>query len=293
MSLALDEPLLGTASVVRSWILLEHPGPWGYEAIIQNRLPRRVARALRDRGRDLRIRVVLIRRPGRSEPAGRECYFAHTGLQSSWLQHTHLPGGATDLLDLDWEPLANGHRLDAVRTAEDPIYLVCTNGARDPCCAERGRPLARALAAAFGERLWESSHIGGDRFAGNLVCFPHGLYFGRVSPDEAVRIAMGYEEGRLDLEHYRGRSCYDFATQAAECLLRRRDDLRGVDDLFLTGRQLGQGRVRAEFTGPGGEPLSIELDVERAVKGRSLTCHGTDLAHPPRYVVRGEASARG
>ena len=29
-------------------------------------------------------------------------------------------------------------------------------------------------------------HVGGDRFAGNLVCLPEGLYFGRVGPEETL-----------------------------------------------------------------------------------------------------------
>ena len=33
--------------------------------------------------------------------------------------------------------------------------------------------------------MWQSSHIGGDRFAGNVVFLPEGLYYGRVEPAEA------------------------------------------------------------------------------------------------------------
>src|SRR5688572_32757811 len=34
------------------------------------------------------------------------------------------------------------------------------------------RSIARALAAEDEENVWECSHIGGDRFAANLICFP-------------------------------------------------------------------------------------------------------------------------
>src|SRR3712207_8624946 len=40
-------------------------------------------------------------------------------------------------------------------------------------------------------------------FAGNLVCFPHGMYFGRVSPGEGRHIASEYEAGRIVLARYR------------------------------------------------------------------------------------------
>ena len=46
LSRALGEPLLGTASRVRGWVLLEQPGPWGREAVLQSRLDRDLAVAL-------------------------------------------------------------------------------------------------------------------------------------------------------------------------------------------------------------------------------------------------------
>src|SRR5207249_4701681 len=114
-----------------------------------------------------------------------------------------------------------------------------------------------ALAASHGELVWESSHIGGDRFAGNLVCLPHGLYFGRVGPAEAAEVADAYLAGRIDLGHYRGRSCYDMLVQAAEDAVRRRWGLTGVDDLVLSARE-GGGRdeVATTWAGPGGPYLA-------------------------------------
>ena len=47
--------------------------------------------------------------------------------------------------------------------------------------------MAAALAAAHPEETWEVSHIGGDRFAGNLLVLPHGLYYGRLDPAAAAR----------------------------------------------------------------------------------------------------------
>ena len=44
------------------------------------------------------------------------------------------------------------------------------------------RPSAvrRAARPDRSEWVWQCTHVGGDRFAGNLVCFPEGLFFGRV-----------------------------------------------------------------------------------------------------------------
>jgi hypothetical protein len=64
------------------------------------------------------------------------------------------------------------------------------------------------------------SHLGGDRFAGNLLVVPRGDYFGRLEPEDAEPLVSGYEAGQLDLAHYRGRSIQPRLVQAAEHFVR-------------------------------------------------------------------------
>jgi hypothetical protein len=280
--------MIGTASVVTNWILLEHPGPWGYDAGIQSRIPRRVAREIRSRARSLRIRVVLIRRHGRSSPERRLCYFAHTGTARQRLERLEL-AHVGDLLDVDWTPLRAGEPVAGVEHPY-PLFLVCTNGARDRCCAEKGRAVASALTAVAADRAWECSHIGGDRFAGNLVCFPHGVYYGRVAPAEAAGIAAQYERGLLDLDHYRGRSCYDFATQAAEAFLRSERHVPAIADVRLVDRAVQGQRLEAVFDVPGGR-ARVSVAVRQAAELRHLTCQALVESRPPEYVLLGLAGA--
>jgi hypothetical protein len=103
----------------------------------------------------------------------------------------------------------------------EPVFAVCTHGRHDACCAERGRPVAAGLAAVHPESTWEVSHIGGDRFAANLLVLPDGLYYGRLEPAAAVGVADAHLGGRVDLEHLRGRSGMAMSLQAAEIELRR------------------------------------------------------------------------
>lgn len=284
----MKEPQHGTASIVRSWILIEQPGPWGPNAYMQSRLPRQVARWLRALTAELAIRVVLLRRHGRTDPERRHCYLAHTCATTSWVEHGVLRS-AKEILDVNLSPLAAGERTGFGTLHERPLYLVCTNGRRDPCCAERGRPLARTLSAAFGERVWECSHIGGDRFAGNVVCFPHGIYLGRVRPEEAVSIAQRYAEGIIDLDHYRGRSCYDFAVQSAEYFVRRRENLHHVNDLVLVKRtERRPGEVIAEFSSLDGSSYRVRVRNAPAVEARPLTCHSAEESRPRSFELMEE-----
>jgi hypothetical protein len=104
---------------------------------------------------------------------------------------------------------------------EEVLFCVCTHGKHDACCAEKGRPVAAALAQAYPEATWEVSHIGGDRFAGNALVLPYGLYLGRLEPESALAAAADVLGGRLPLDVLRGRSSLPMPAQAAEIALLR------------------------------------------------------------------------
>ena len=186
----LAEPLAGTASTVRNWILFEQPGPWGYHALSESRLDPDVAAHLR-RLRWLGVRVLLIRRTDRpllpDASQDRHVFLIHSGPGGPWIRHAVVDTLA-DLMAMDLEPLGSGER-SIGKPWDGPLFVVCTNGRRDACCAERGRPLAGRLTIEWPDRAWECTHIGGDRFAATLVAFPHGLYFGRMEPDHGAGIA--------------------------------------------------------------------------------------------------------
>lgn len=281
--------MFGTASTATNWILVEQPGPWGWDAVHQSRLSRSVAGALRSVVRELLIRVVLIRRSGgRTGPRGRHCFLVHSGPDAPWMEHALL-GRLDDLLDVDLAGFATGRPTGLGRMETDPLFLVCTNGARDPCCAERGRPLAATLDKEFEDRVWECSHIGGDRFAPNLVCFPHGVYFGRVAPEDGAQIARDFEAGVLDLGHYRGRSCYPFEVQAAEYFARRESGLARVDDLSPTRRtEVAPGEIEVEFERDADTGFVVRVAVTPAEPPRLLTCKSTSVSRPPRYELLDE-----
>ena len=299
LSRALTEPLHGTASVVRGWVLLEQPGPWGMEAVTESRLDRDLARALHRAAAAAHLRLLLIRRPGREAPGDRRggppadrgasqplaCFVAHTSRKGRWLERRRLDDPA-ELLELDMARVVAGERPGFGEEATEPVYLACTNGRHDRCCATYGRPLALALRASHGELVWESSHVGGDRFAGNLVCLPDGHYFGRVGPDDAERVVGLHRKGTIDLDHWRGCCIDPPVVQAAEWFARRRTGLAGVDDLALEGRGHLPGGVDAvRFRLPDGTRLRVVLRATRDADPRPLTCHSARPESPLSFSL--------
>ncbi|HJW62452.1 MAG TPA: sucrase ferredoxin [Actinomycetes bacterium] len=286
LSRALEEPQFGTASRVRGWVLLEQPGPWGREAVLESQLDRDLARALHRAAEAARVRLLLIRRSGRRRPGqSTTCFLAHTSRRDRWLERRRLDDPA-ELLELDMAKVTAGERPGFGDPVGEPVYLVCTNGRHDRCCATYGRPLALALAERHGDLVWESSHVGGDRFAGNLVCLPSGHYFGRVGPAEADRVLGLHRKGVIDLDHYRG-CCIDPPTvQAAEWFARRATGLLGIDDLDLLGRERLEAGVEAvRFRLAGGGTVRVLLRAGRVDDPRPLTCHSARPESPLRFTL--------
>jgi hypothetical protein len=265
--------------------MLEQPGPWGHQALIESGLPVEVGSRLRVLGRDLGVRVLLVKRRDRLT-GPRRCFFAYTGARERRLRSLELDDPA-ELLDVDLRKQVGNRFTDVGDPFDGHLLLVCTHGKHDPCCAREGAPLYRALEGS-GERgaVWECTHIGGDRFAGNLVCFPHGLYFGRVTRGDGARVAEAYVRGEIELDLYRGRSAYSPAVQAAEERVRRTHGLIGVDDLVLV-RHVGREKrsQRIEFSGPNRERYAAEVEVGE-LDPRPLTCKATHPHAPRAFTVR-------
>jgi hypothetical protein len=304
LSLSLGEPLPGSASHAQSWLLVEQPGPWGRFALRESRLDPEIGAELERRCAQAGVTALLVKRPGRAQMARRRVLAGCSRPGEAFLESLQL-SSADELLALDLEGLARGRSLGG-EPLDGPVYLVCTNGKRDACCARRGRPIAAALAAARPEATWECSHTGGHRFAGVLICLPDGLVYGRLDPESALRVVDAYERRQIEPAWFRGRSAYEGAVQAADAYLRMHERIRGLDDLVVVGGDDGSVllerhdgvrfavRVRAGEAEPprpsscrdlrseGKRPLVWVLEsIERLQAASSYASAGSSANEPP------------
>lgn len=273
----LGEEVAGTAPMVTAWLLVEQPGPWGRSAPSDSRLDPGVAAALERRADQVEgLRVQLVRRPARAGVTGqasepRTALVCHPGGPGGWLRRMEFTDPA-DLLDLDLGQVAAGMAPPGTRPHDRPVYLVCTNGARDRCCAEVGRPLAAALRDRFGDAVWETTHVGGHRFAGNVVCLPDGTYYGRLDAARGAEVIATHREGRLDLHRLRGRSPLPPPAQAAEVAVRRRSGLTAAGDVTVEGfEKRGEG---------AGEVVTVRLRVGEGVVAVAVRRRPTGRTRP-------------
>lgn len=286
-SLERSDRLAGTASTVRSFLLVEHAGPWGAEALRDARLPDGLGARLADAGRRAGVRVLLVRRPGRrsADSESTHVFAARAAGADSWLASAVLDR-VDDVADLDLAAFREGPPA-GLEPHPGPVLAVCTHGRHDACCAERGRPVALALAAGrHAEATWECSHIGGDRFAGNLLVLPRGHYYGRLDPASAIEVADAVADGRLALDHLRGRSDVAMPVQAAEIDVRRRLGLTGLDDVRPTSARTGADVTTVSLEAAG-RPVRVRVRRLLGDPGR-LTCGAARDNPVPRFEVEPE-----
>jgi hypothetical protein len=264
----LDEPMIGSAAQRVRWLLVEDRSAWGTKAV-RDVLGKRLEATAKERG----VRLLLVRRRegDPSADAVRRVFMVDTATREMAVRTVEDVGDVAALLDLAVA--------DFGAPLTDPLFLVCANGKRDACCALRGRALITALAADHGERTWECTHLGGHRFAANLVCLPDGLVYGRVTPADGPRLASSYLDGRLDPAFLRGRSAWPAPAQVAEAALRARLGLEGIGDVELASANVHADRASVELRALGGAHR-FELVAERATPPRPTSCRADDLEEP-------------
>lgn len=215
--LASGESMLGTATRVDVWVLLEHPPPWGADALAHNALPPST-RAWLDAmlnafaAQGLRARAQFIRSADAdgadAPPGGWTLFVGREGKLFRWQAASYDDFERLHLPTAPLAPLRETH------------YFVCTNGQRDLCCARYGLPTFARLREHVGRRVWQTTHLGGHRFAPNVLALPQGVLYGRVFERDAAALAETVDSGAVAVAHLRGRSAYPPEAQAAEAQLR-------------------------------------------------------------------------
>ena len=223
-SRAAHEPMVGSAPTDTRYLLLEYAGAWGKQALRDSRLPDEVKQRL---GSLEGVNVLLVRRPGGLTADGVRLFAVDVTPTEATITATTLPD-VTSVLQLDLDGFAGTGVLPGLEPWDGDLHLVCTNGSRDLCCAEMGRPVAAAVAAQWPEETWECTHLGGHRFSATLLTFPSALCLGRLDPESAVMALEEVEVGRHPLGFTRGRAGLSGAAQVAMVHVM---EAAGLDDL--------------------------------------------------------------
>ena len=262
------ESMWGTANQVDVWLLLEYKPAWQAKVLADNDLAEQTRNwlaqsisRLSDAG--YKVRPQFVRQPeldrddSRLMVAVSERLLEFSGTGYDFLQ-------SLDLLEI----VQNAHTYPQL---EQPRYFVCTNGQRDMCCSRFGLPSYAALRERLGDRVWQVSHLGGHRFAPNVLVLPAGVLYGRVDVAYVSEFLQATESNTLDFSRLRGRSRYPAHVQAAEASL----GVSGMRLLHVTGDDTA---AEVTFATP---QESLKVAVQRATQALPvLKSCGDDDAQP-------------
>lgn len=280
---ARQDPLVGSAPPARGWLLFECPGPWPVKATrlfgdLSDEMDRRTLAA--------EVRPMLVRRPGRTELGAPRSWWFVDSVEQTWVRGewstTEDVRAALDLVDV------SRRAATAAMTPADPMILVCAHAKHDVCCAVRGRPIAAQLATRWPELVWECSHLGGDRFAGNIAMLPDSVFYGGLDTHDAEGLVADHLAGEVTLERLRGTGMHTSAAQAAVAELLRRSGSRRLGDVTVVSvHPAGAGVWEIGLRGRGTLPAHTVLTVERRWRTpERLTCSGLQPKTAAEYVVR-------
>ncbi len=275
--------MLGTASPTRGYLLVEEPGAWGQEAVPSSRLGPEVTAALVATAAQASLKLLLVRRPVRrgGETSRRRLFRVATRRGSEQVRTRECDVG-------DLVPAAADD--DGWDLSDAPLLLVCTHGRKDWDCALRGRPLAAAFADLEPDTTWECSHVGGCRFAANLLTLPSGHTYGRVDVADVPEVVSAVRRGQVLPRLLRGRTTDAMVVQAAAAHARLELGRTAADDLVPSGAQrLAEAGHVGESDGTGlsqahGERWRVTLDGAAGLPGVVVELEQTHVAAAQRLT---------
>ncbi len=282
------DSMLGTAPPQTRVLLVHQSGPWGPRGLLESRCDPGVAQRIDRAAADAGMRLQAIRRPGKHDvgkPAG-GYEFAIADTRAGFAATTWWR--ADDPAEIAGEVEAGWPRRPPSEIDTAPIYLVCAHGRHDACCALRGRPVAEALQRARPGRVWETTHLGGDRFAANLLVLPMGQLYGRVPPAVASELADRTDAGEVVPGLMRGRIGLSPIAQAALIYAHGKLGIVERDALTVTAVQrVDSDLALVDVVTPRGIAI-VTVAVETSPAAQ-LTCRGPQGATSRQY--RGVAIA--
>jgi hypothetical protein len=255
-----QEPLFGSGTHATHWLLVEYDTPWPARALKQADLPEPVKQHLLDFKNQVEGARVQFFRGREGVQENPRLFLARADQLDRPLQKIELTS-YEQLLDFDLAALFEGDVPPAQRY--EPILAICTNGKRDLCCAKYGTAAFHAMAAIDPEHVFQTTHIGGHRFAANALWLPYGVNYGRLEPEQAGDLLAMMDKNQISLANYRGHTTMPAPAQAADHYLRQHGNWLEVADLRLEAIDGTEPHWQVSFwVEPAGESKTVEVTLE-------------------------------
>jgi len=269
--------MAGTApETLDAWVAFELRGKWASKAV--ESLPDAERKALKGLAGERAVRIVGIKSEGRAHGTQPLVMFrADANLRAPSLSEWTLD---------EWSGLLGLLPSPTPRTK--PLFLVCTHGKRDVCCAREGWPIyERFVERLEHDEVWQSTHLGGHRFAPNVLVLPAGILYGRVTLDDVDPLLEATRQGRFfDLDKVRGRCSLPAVVQFAEVALRKVLGMLSIGALESWSLvQSSQEKALVELL-LDQERWHVEIAIGKATEARQTSCDKPELSRPTTFALQ-------
>lgn len=289
---SIEESIVGTAEYKKIYLVIEQPGTWGQDALLECSLPDGFGKALKEEINFPEVGIFLARRTDLAQTERRT-----TNRRRFWLAHT-TPGGVrmrsgsldniTDLLRWDWQAIIRGELPAVGRRSADPVLFLCTNGKKDQCCAVHTRKIIDELRPnpELTGQIYEASHIGGHRFAPTGILLPFGIMVGRMTTESCTELLNDAWSGLINWEFMRGRTSQPSFAQIAEIEVRKFAGVKQIDALDVvvmrSGKPLSASSIQTlnesdyvQVRHSDGRSWNVDLEPSKTISRKKL-CTGDE-----------------
>jgi len=212
-SLNINESPIGSASQFDKYFLIAVPLPWKGEITESKKFPKEI-KSLIDQHSDLlqttkilgfhtenkyynpnKTHIILFKKPKESLEKFSKLEFFPDQKNLEELIH--------NLFHSNYQ----NHPSQINQSHKFRDLLICTHGARDTCCASIGYPIYKKILSSKKSseiRVLQVSHIGGHRFAPNIIDMPNGRNWVKITKDSINTFISQKKPMRFFKENYRG-----------------------------------------------------------------------------------------
>jgi len=206
------EQLAGTAANSKAFILIEHFNPFPGK-VIEAHFDTEWLRKMQAIAKSYKGKLLLIRNKKTNNKTCRISFVDCTECKYFSVE--------TEIENAVMVPLKEMIEDECTAWETDPFFLICSNGKKDKCCSKFGYPVYKFFESFNADiKVWECSHVGGDRFAANVVVMPYGIYYGHVAVEDVGHILVRTLLRKIYKNKFRGLSRRSFYEQAIEYHLR-------------------------------------------------------------------------
>lgn len=183
----LQEDIIGTATNYQTYILVECPTPWTYEAFNSKWVPDNL-RILVEEVKRAKMPIFFLLIANDQSHRVKETtlliYQQQKGLIKGYSKQEFKLPNIEKAAGVISKYLAGFNPDYEIESHLNRDILICTHGSHDQCCARYGNPFYFYAQNTISDlqlnqvRIWKSSHFGGHRFAPTAIDFPQGRYYG-------------------------------------------------------------------------------------------------------------------